>query len=112
MPTARYDGHTAWYDAFASGELFESLRRDAVTLLGDGPGRCLDLGCGTGRSAPHLRAVGWSVVGVDVSADQLEAAAELCDDVRLADAHALPFEDASFDAVISLLTHTDFDDAA
>ena len=27
-----------------------------------------------------------------------------------ADAHELPFEDASFDAVLSILTHTDFDD--
>jgi len=45
---ARYDGHAAWYDEFASTEPFVRLRHHAVELLGDGPGRVLDLGCGAG----------------------------------------------------------------
>jgi SAM-dependent methyltransferase len=55
------------------------------------------------------------VVGADVSLDQLAAArARVGDRARLvhADAHALPFADGEFDAVVSILTHTDFDDAA
>jgi len=48
-----------------------------------------------------------------VSSDQLEAARQHAEHLaRLvqADAHALPFEDGEFDAVISILTHTDLDD--
>jgi ubiquinone/menaquinone biosynthesis C-methylase UbiE len=113
LTTARYDGQTEWYESYASGEVFTTARECAVTLLGNGPGLCLDLGCGTGGALPLLLRAGWSVVGADVSSDQLEAArTHVGDEVRLvhADAHALPFETGEFDAVVSILTHTDFDD--
>jgi ubiquinone/menaquinone biosynthesis C-methylase UbiE len=112
LPTARYDGQTEWYEAYTSADVFPSMRDFAVHLLGPGPGSCLDLGCGTGRAIPALAAAGWSVVGVDVSVDQLEAARAYAGDARLvqADAHALPFADGEFDAVVSILTHTDLDD--
>jgi len=99
--------------SFASTEMMSSARDSAVQLLGRGPGRCLDLGCGTGRALPALAGAGWSVVRTDVSFDQLEAAREHAGDLaRLVrgDAHALPFGDGEFDAVISVLTHTDLDD--
>jgi ubiquinone/menaquinone biosynthesis C-methylase UbiE len=94
--------------------VFANARRFVVELLGAGRGaRCLDLGCGTGRAIPALVQAGWSVVGTDVSVDQLSAAhehvGELAELVR-ADAHDLAFRDGEFDAVISILTHTDFDD--
>jgi SAM-dependent methyltransferase len=111
--TARYDGQTEWYESITSAEIFARLRESIVHLLGAGPGRCLDLGCGTGRSIPALAAAGWSVVGVDISADQLEAARTHARDdalLVLADAHALPFRDGEFDAAMSVLTHTDLDD--
>ena len=113
MTTARYDGQTEWYESFASADMLSSARDFAVELLGRGPGRCLDLGCGTGRAIPALARAGWSVVGTDVSADQLEAAREHAGELaRLvrADARTLPFQDREFDAVISVLTHTDLDD--
>jgi ubiquinone/menaquinone biosynthesis C-methylase UbiE len=113
LTTARYDGQTEWYESFASGEVFSSARTFAVELLGAGPGRCLDLGCGTGRAVRALVQAGWSVVGTDSSIDQLEGARKhlgnLAELVH-ADAHDLPFDDEEFDAVISILTHTDFDD--
>jgi SAM-dependent methyltransferase len=114
MATSRYDPHTTWYDEFASTEPFARLRADAVALLGSGPGRCLDLGCGTGLALPLLSEAGWAVTGVDASGEQLALARRRAPDAELlqADAHALPFDDESFDAVISVLTHTDFDDAA
>jgi ubiquinone/menaquinone biosynthesis C-methylase UbiE len=113
MTTARYDGQTEWYESFAAGEVFSSARAFAVELLGAGPGRCLDLGCGTGRAIPALVRAGWSVVGSDTSIDQLEAARELAGtrvELVHSDAHDLPFGDETFDAVVSILTHTDFDD--
>jgi SAM-dependent methyltransferase len=112
LTTARYDGQTEWYEAYTSADVFATVRDFAVHLLGAGPGSCLDLGCGTGRAIPALAAAGWSVVGADVSIDQLEAARAYAPDARLvqADAHALPFDDGEFDAVVSILTHTDLDD--
>jgi SAM-dependent methyltransferase len=111
----RYDGLADWYD--------QEIRRLDVTatalqsltrLLGPGPGRCLDLGCGTGIAIPHLVKSGWTVIGVDISADQLRVAREqtgdLAADLLEADATQLPFPSASFDAVASMFTHTDFDD--
>jgi ubiquinone/menaquinone biosynthesis C-methylase UbiE len=74
VTTARYDGQTDWYESITSAEIFSSVRDRAVELLGTGPGWCLDLGCGTGRAIPALARAGWSVVGTDVSSDQLEAA--------------------------------------
>jgi SAM-dependent methyltransferase len=114
VSTARYDGQTDWYESLASGEPHAAMHRFAVALLGRGPGRCLDLGCGTGRAIPLLQEAGWTVAGTDVSADQLAAARSNAGDATLvqADAHDLPFADAEFDAVVSLFTHTDFDDVA
>ena len=70
----------------------------------------LDLGCGTGWTACHLaKEHGASVVGVDLTpsvlcwADERIEREGLGDRVttRVADAHDLPFADATFDAVIA-----------
>ena len=108
---ARYDQHVEWYDELASTPSFVALREHAVGLLGPARGRCLDLGCGTGLALPLLEAAGWDAVGVDVSEGQLDHARERGANVLQADAHDLPFENESFDAVVSIFTHTDFDDA-
>jgi SAM-dependent methyltransferase len=50
------------------------------------------------------------VTGVDVSAAQLEHARARGVEVVEADAAELPFEDASFDAAVSMFTHTDVRD--
>jgi demethylmenaquinone methyltransferase/2-methoxy-6-polyprenyl-1,4-benzoquinol methylase len=104
-PIARYDGLADWYDAFVHGEGREWTARVEVLLrplLGTGRGRCLDLGCGTGAFLPLIAELGWSPVGVDVSADQLRvaraSAGDLVEDLVQADAAALPFADGSFDA--------------
>jgi SAM-dependent methyltransferase len=115
--TARYDGLAEWYDAFIRSVDLTAVELDALeSLLGEGPGRCLDLGCGTGIALPLLSRLGWSIVGVDISADQLAVARARADEIGAelleADASGLPFADASFDAVASILTHTDFEDAA
>jgi SAM-dependent methyltransferase len=113
--TPRYDGVATWYDGFVrSVDHMTVALQQVERLLGTGPGTCLDLGCGTGIAFPALAALGWSIVGVDISTDQLAVARAHAEAVGAqlieADASRLPFEDESFDAVISLLTHTDFDD--
>jgi ubiquinone/menaquinone biosynthesis C-methylase UbiE len=111
MSKARYDDVAEWYDAeFATTELGLSARRIVLRLLGDGPGRLLDVGCGGGAHAVAFAKRGWTVKGVDLSRAQLELARARGVDVIEADATALPFEDASFDAAVSTFTHTDVHD--
>lgn len=63
---------------------------------------------------PAIAARSDRVVGVDVSRSIVAAAAERYPtlDVRVAHVHQLPFEDGSFDAVVSNSTLDHFDDAA
>jgi SAM-dependent methyltransferase len=106
---ARYDGLADWYEQFRPAlpeHELEALRR----LLGRGSGRCLDLGCGTGVPTEVVAELGWSVVGVDISADLLTIARGRGLEVVEAPADALPFENASFDAAVSFWTHTDIDE--
>jgi SAM-dependent methyltransferase len=112
--SSRYDGVAEWYDAFVRSVDHTPVVLDTLErLLGTGPGRCLDLGCGTGVAFPVLARLEWSIVGVDMSTDQLAVAGPYAEAVGAhlvaADASRLPFEAESFDAVISVLTHTDFD---
>ena len=109
MAHPRYDGLAGWYEDFRP-----SLTPDEAhalgQLIGPGSGRCLDVGCGTGVAAEAVAALGWSVVGVDISGDLLAAARGRGLEVLQSSASTLPFPDASFDAAISVWTHTDIDD--
>jgi SAM-dependent methyltransferase len=109
---ARYDGIADWYDTEFLSDIQDPGRVAALRLLGDGAGRLLDVGCGTGAQTVAFRDAGWKVTGVDTSEDMLRRARDRGLDVLRADAAALPFEDDSFDAVVSLWTHTDVDDFA
>jgi SAM-dependent methyltransferase len=110
VPTvARYDGFVDWYEEFRPA-LNEEEARVLERFLGPGDGRCLDVGCGTGVAAETLRRLGWTVVGVDVSEAMLERARARGIDVVQTSGDTLPFEDASFDAAVSIWTHTDVDD--
>jgi SAM-dependent methyltransferase len=112
---ARYDGLADWYDREIRGLEVTGTALDALgRLVGAGPGTCLDLGCGTGIAIPRLLERGWRVVGADLSGDQLDVAGRRAGGPGVAlvaaDAAALPFPDGAFDAVVSVLTHTDLDD--
>jgi SAM-dependent methyltransferase len=108
-PVTRYDDVVDWYEDFRP-----SLNDDEVgairRFLGRGRGRCLDLGCGTGVAIPELIRLGWTVVGVDVSEEMLSRARAFGAELHRAPAEALPFDDASFDAAVSIWMHTDVDD--
>jgi len=100
-----------------------AAREEYLGLLGLAPGhRVLDVGCGSGvvtraiaqRIAPDGRAL-----GIDPSPALLAVAREHADaaglggsiELREGDCRALPFSDASFDAVIAATTLTHVSDA-
>lgn len=66
--------------------------------------RVLDMGCRTGYAAREALRKGGSVTGVDANAAMLTVASRITPEIewKLAEPDALPFEDASFDAAISL----------
>lgn len=109
---ARYDGIAEWYDE-QSAAFMAPVTPVIASFLGRGPGRCLEVGCGGGLHLPALVELGWTVTGVDLSADQLRVArrrmGETVELIR-ADAASLPFADASFDAVVGAFIHTDLAD--
>ena len=50
------------------------IRGALADLLGAGRGVCVEIGCGTGVYAAQVRELGWTSVGVDVSAGMLRHA--------------------------------------
>jgi SAM-dependent methyltransferase len=110
MPAgARYDNVVEWFEDFRPS-LNDDERDVLCRFLGPGEGRCLDLGCGTGVAIPHVRQLGWTVVGVDVSEGMLSRARAYGAELHQASADSLPFENECFDAAVSLWLHTDADD--
>lgn len=113
IPALRFSALTRFYDPLMATVLRESAwKAELVEQVGLSEGmRVLDLGCGTGTLTVRLARWerGAHVVGVDADPDALERArkriaesgaqAELLE----ARAEALPFEDSSFDRVISSL---------
>jgi len=92
----------ASYDGFAGATaLFVD---PLLTAAGVKPGtRLLDVACGTGVAAAQAVAMGARVTGVDFSPEMIAEARRRHPTIefRAADAEALPFAEASFDAVIA-----------
>jgi SAM-dependent methyltransferase len=111
--TTTYDGLAEWYDQYVGGSHADEGGRLVRRLLGLGPGRLLDQGCGGGRFFELFAELGWSPVGVDLSADQLRIAQRRADAVGAelvqGDATELPFADEEFDAVVQILVSTDIE---
>ncbi len=84
------------------GGFVPDLAADLMEWLAPLPNeRVLDLGCGDGRFTARLQATGATVIGVDCSPAMVEAARSRNLIVEEADATALPFGYATFDAVFS-----------
>jgi len=109
--TAAYDEIADWYEhefLTRAEPGSDPLGIDAAlhSLLGRGAGTCLEMACGTGAWAATVRDLGWTPVGIDISAAMLAHARGRLPVAR-ADATRLPFRDACLPAVVSIMAHTD-----
>lgn len=85
-------------------DYFEHLREDVLSLLPEGAGRVLDVGCGAGTHAPWLRARGASTVhGIELVEEPARRAAAVMDRVWQGpvDQHLADL-DGPYDAVLCL----------
>lgn len=109
-----YDRLSAVYDVIASSERRFVTRAEELLELQAGS-RVLEIGCGTGASLVELArktSPGGAVIGVDISPKMCarsERRAERsglrsCIEIHRTDAAALPFDEASFDAVLLSFT--------
>lgn len=75
------------------------------------PKNALDVGCGEGRFCRMLSEIGVSTTGIDPIEAMIEQAKERhpAGDYRIAYAEELPFDDESFDLVVSYLSLIDID---
>lgn len=102
---AMFDGVAARYDLvndLLTGGLDRGWRRAVVAAVTPEPGqRILDLAAGTGTSSKPFADAGALVVAADLSLGMLQVGAERQPQLTFvnADALALPFADAAFDAV-------------
>lgn len=107
---AAYDGIADWYETEFIGGQGDTdpigVRRMLADLLGPGSGRCLEIGCGTGAHAAQVRELGWTPVGVDLSAGMLGHARGRLPIAR-ADAQRIPVRDGAVSAAIAVMVHTD-----
>jgi SAM-dependent methyltransferase len=92
------DGYDLWLGDI-TGRFVEPLLDAAGVVPGT---RLLDLATGPGYAASAAAGRGASVVGIDIAAAMVALATRLHPelDFRQSDAHALPFDDSSFDAVV------------
>ena len=94
------------YDApGADGYALRSRMAAALRFVGDGPGEALDAGMGPGRLLAELDRRGWTVTGVDASAEMVDTARRrlpsAADRLLQSTIEDLPFPDAAFDVVVA-----------
>lgn len=111
MPALKESMRSMWM-AGDFGMVAKTIAGGAETFVGRigiRPGmRVLDVACGTGNTAIPAARLGAVVTGVDIAANLVEQARERAKGEELSvtfdegDAEQLPYEDASFDAVVTM----------
>ena len=111
----RWEAHASQWIEWARTPGHDSYwrhHRDQFLEIVPTPGRrTIDIGCGEGRLTRHLKELGHDIVGIDTSPSLVAAAREADPlmDIRLADAGALPLDDASADLAIAFMSLHDID---
>ena len=104
---AKMWGHGGSAYDFISFGISDALAHATQRMWPEPGEKILDVATGTGWSARNLASLGARVTGIDIADDLLEAARALSAHIdpeisyQHADAEALPFDDASFDGVVS-----------
>ncbi len=119
-PTKTDTAHAYWNDAWDDAAKREKWEEPDHRIAGFAPqlapaSRILDLGCGVGRHALMYAAQGHSVAALDAAEAGLARLARTADaaglsiDTQLGKMDALPFDDASFDHIVSfnVIYHAD-----
>ncbi|WP_290623196.1 MULTISPECIES: class I SAM-dependent methyltransferase [unclassified Archaeoglobus] len=102
-----WDSRCMSYDRSPGHVAFPELWKDFLAGLLERKMRILDVGTGTGFIALLLAELGYEVVGLDISEGMLRVARDKARkagvdvDFQVGDAENLPFDNESFDAVIS-----------
>jgi SAM-dependent methyltransferase len=108
--TVPYDAIADWYeDTFLPTQTVDDpleLELLVREILGPGSGPCLEVGCGTGARSAGIRELGWTPVGVDLSAGMLRRGQGRVPAAR-ADAERLPVAAGAVPAVAAFMVHTD-----
>jgi SAM-dependent methyltransferase len=93
-------------------DAFWAYRGSLAAFIGRGAGEALDVGCGEGRVARELMALGYRVIGTDPVGALVQAAAEArsARGYAVAGASELPFGDGRFDLVVAYNVLMDVDD--
>lgn len=99
----------AIYDWFNSAPEWRIMRQYRPIIMGEATGRVLEIGIGTGFSLSYYRQAD-EVIGIEPDPHMLKLARKQLTKLGLTNvelrpgrAEALPFEDSSFDAVVSSL---------
>lgn len=98
----------AWVYARTEGRLRQQSATLRAGLVGDLEGQVLEIGCGTGANfayypaAAHVTATDYNAHMLRRAVDERGSAAATIE-LRQADIEALPFDDDSFDSVVSAL---------
>ncbi len=95
------------YENAAPKHTVAYLAPPVEALLPATPGRALDIGCGNGYWASHLARLGWSVVGIDASAEGIGIARKSFPGMRFEQQLIAPdlldqLDEEPFDLVLSL----------
>jgi len=104
--TKRYDRMAPLYDIYTGPMELLGMTRRRRRLLSRAVGSVLEIGVGTGQNLSHYPR-GVRITGIDISESMLSRARKRASvagrsiELRVADAHQLPFEDGEFDTVVA-----------
>lgn len=106
MSASHFDSIAHEYDESLPAHVVEHYldKRAAFVRAHCPPGEGLDVGCGTGALAARLAGLGYAMTGIDPSAGMLDVLRERAPSVHAREGSGtdLPFEDSTFDLVLSV----------